>query len=91
MHQVLTTSAVSVAGTSPSRSFAMLTTSGDPTTVVAILAGNEVGASGVTSGVVIKTLTPTTPYVQVTDSSTYLYYAVTQGTPPSVVWLDTAP
>jgi hypothetical protein len=63
----------------------------DPTTVVAILAANEAGVSGVSSGVVIKTLTPAAPYVQVTDSSSFIYYAVTQGTPPTLVWLDTAP
>ena len=90
MHQILTTTSVSVVGTSPSRSFAMLGAT-DPTTVVVILAANVAGATGVTSGVVIKTLTPAAPYVQVTDSSSFIYYAVTQGTPPSVVWLDTAP
>ena len=68
----------------------MLTT--DPTSVVSILAADAVGASGLTHGVQITQLTAQNPRVQVTDSSTFVFYVVTQGTTqgPSkpIVWMD---
>jgi hypothetical protein len=88
VHLDLSTTAVSVAGATPSRSYQMLTT--DPTTVVDIVAADNAGASGASNGVVIKELTFQSPRAQVTDSSTYVYYVVKQGTPPNEIWMDAA-
>ena len=86
MHLDLSTSAQSVAGATPSRSFAMIAP--DPTTVVDIYAADYAGASGSTSGALIKELTQKTPKVELTDSSTFVYYVVKQGSAPTAIWMD---
>jgi hypothetical protein len=86
VHLDLTLQAQSVAGTTASRSYAMLTP--DPTTVVIILAADAVGATFLQNGVQITQLTAQNPRVQVTDSSSLVYYAVTQGAAPSKIWMD---
>jgi hypothetical protein len=65
----------------------------DPTTVVIILAADVAAPTGVyvtppQQGVQITQLTAQNPRVQVTDSSTYVFYTVTQGVAPSSIWMD---
>ena len=60
----------------------------DPTTVVIILAADAVGTTLLQNGVQITQLTAQNPRVQSTDSSTFVYYAVTQGGAPSQIWMD---
>jgi hypothetical protein len=57
----------------------------DPTTVVIVSAGDVLGTS---NGVQITQLTAQNPRVQVTDSSTFVFYTVTQGAAPSEIWMD---
>ncbi len=63
----------------------MLTT--DQTTVVDVL--STYTAAG-TSGVKITELTFKNPRAEVTDASTFVFYAVKQGSSPTVVWMDAA-
>jgi hypothetical protein len=88
LHLELSNSAQSVAGTTPFRSFAMIPTNNDPMTVVDILAADSLGASGLANGVLIKELTATNPRAEVTDSSTFIYYVIRQGSIPQAVWMD---
>jgi hypothetical protein len=90
VHLELQPFALSVAGVTSSRSYAMLTT--DPTSVVLILAADALGASGLAHGVQIAQLTAQNPRVQVTDSSSFVFYLVTQGVSTGqskpIVWMD---
>jgi hypothetical protein len=86
VHLELSTTAQYVAGATPSRSFAMIAS--DPMTVVDIYAADGPEVSGAGSGALIKELTPKAPKVEITDSSTYVYYVLKQGSYPSAIWMD---